>query len=84
MTDEQLKIIIAEHCGWDCNPEEAKDWDSSGRWIKHPQNGLLFNLANVLVEAEDNLTDNQFKKYIRACAVVYLKVIGKWEGESDE
>lgn len=36
MKPEAQRIAIAEACGWDCDPEEARGWKSRGQWCRHP------------------------------------------------
>jgi len=36
MNKERQRIAIAEACGWDCDPVEARQWGSRGQWCKAP------------------------------------------------
>ncbi len=45
MSDEQINIAIAEHCGWNFNPTWAKEWDSADRWVESPTGEKMFKHA---------------------------------------
>ena len=36
MDEKEQRIKIAEACGWDCDPEETREWDSRGQWCVAP------------------------------------------------
>lgn len=36
MIDREINIAVANACGWDCDPEVARDWDSRGQWCIAP------------------------------------------------
>ncbi len=63
MTDEQINIAIAEHCGWNFNPTWAKEWDSADRWVESAAGERMFRHAipdycndlNAMHEAEKTL-----------------------------
>lgn len=70
MKDEKINMAIAEACGWDFDPEEARSWVSRGKWVKPPFEcrSLLFKHAipnyvndlNAMHEAEKALSDAQY------------------------
>lgn len=36
MDETEKRVKIAEACGWDCDPEEARSFNSRGQWCKAP------------------------------------------------
>ena len=45
MTDTEINIAIAEACGWDCDPEEAREWNSRGQWCRKEGGENLISLC---------------------------------------
>ena len=36
MSPEKQRIAIAEACGWDFDPSQAREWGSRGKWVSAP------------------------------------------------
>jgi len=36
LDEKEQRIKIAESLEWDCDPEEAREWDSRGQWCRPP------------------------------------------------
>jgi hypothetical protein len=73
MSDEEINEAIAAHCGWDFDPEWAREWGSRGRWVEEPEaKQRKFRHAvprythdlNAMHEAEKALTDDQEAQYV--------------------
>jgi hypothetical protein len=68
MKPEQQRIAIAEACGWDFDPPQAREWESRGKWASGPPGcpALVFrhsipdyiNDLNAMHEAEITLADS--------------------------
>jgi hypothetical protein len=72
MTEQQINIAIAEHCGWNFNPTWAKEWDSADRWVESAAGERMFRHAipdycndlNAMHEAEKTLHPSQWDNYM--------------------
>jgi hypothetical protein len=74
MDTKKINIILAEFCGWDCDPMVAREWESRGQWARHStvDGGTIVsknripdycNDLNAIHEVEAKLTSNQRFEY---------------------
>jgi hypothetical protein len=56
MKPELQRIAIAEACGWDCDPIEAREWKSRGQWARKLGDSED-NLASMNMSIPDYLND---------------------------
>jgi hypothetical protein len=72
MNTKKINIILAEFCGWDCDPMDARDWGSRGQWARHGATGNVVsknripdycNDLNAIHEVEAKLTSDQLFDY---------------------
>lgn len=81
MKKEAQRIAIAEACGRDCDPEEAREWDSRGQWCCHPYDKHNNKLISQNMHLPDYLNDlnamHKAEKVIRKSWDTYFEFLIK-------